>query len=144
MITKGRRDETRTKISGNNEAIAARQRRHNEYLTFRMSQMELGYDKMRTRVTNTGDPVIVINDLNSEHDITTMVDQLLSKNEFSDASSIFVVVPTSDDNDSDDSKETVNSTICIQVSEQVKHWSRNPSCTGERGNIFLYFILLQK
>lgn len=115
-------------------------RRHNEYLTFRMSQIELGHNnhmaKMTTRITNTGEPVLVINNLNSEHDITTMVDQLLSKNEFSDASSIFVVVPTSDDNDSDESLESVSSTICIQVSERIKHWSQNCSSTSQRGNSF--------
>ncbi|CAH0577776.1 unnamed protein product [Chrysodeixis includens] len=128
LITKLRCHETHSKIIGNSRVIeTTRQRSHNEYLTLRMSQMDLCQDnnmaKMSTRITNTGEPVIVINNLNSEHDITTMVDHLLSKNEFSDASSIFVVVPTSDD--SDGSLDSVDSTICIQEFEYVNQWNRN-------------------
>uniref|UniRef100_A0A2A4JKV7 Uncharacterized protein n=1 Tax=Heliothis virescens TaxID=7102 RepID=A0A2A4JKV7_HELVI len=57
----------------------------------------------------------------SEQDIKNMVDQLLSISEFSDASSIFVVVP-SDDNEVDTSSDGRNSTICIQMSANPMKW----------------------
>lgn len=78
--------------------------------------------KISTRKTNNGEPVVVISNLDSEHDITTMMDELLSKNEFSDTSSIFLVVPSSDDIDSELSSDC--STICIQLSKHQPSWNK--------------------
>lgn len=74
------------------------------------------------RNTNNAEPVFVISNLDSEHDITSMVDQLLLNNEFSDDSSIFVIVPSSDDNDSDISSDC--STICIELSKHQPNWNQ--------------------
>lgn len=75
-------------------------------------------DKHR-RKTNMDKRVVVISNMDSNHDITTMVDQLLSKDDFSVTSSIFVAVPTSDDHDSDLSTDC--SIISIQSFEQYRY-----------------------
>ncbi|CAH0703145.1 unnamed protein product [Spodoptera exigua] len=88
------------------------------YQIFRMSGNEANpllekkcKHKQRTR---NGEPIVVINHLNSERDITTIVDELLAKNDFSDVSSIFVLVP-SEDNDADGSTDFLKS--CTTISE---------------------------
>lgn len=97
--------------------------KQDEYMIYRMSQTDLssmhkkkGKNKQKPK---NGEPIVVINHLNSGRDITTMVDELLAKNEFSGASSIFIVVP-SDDNEAGNSSDIHNSTICIQLSENPK------------------------
>ncbi|KAJ8737962.1 hypothetical protein PYW08_000557 [Mythimna loreyi] len=78
-------------------------------------------EEIRQRAKNE-ESVIVINHLNnSDHDILTMVHQVLTKNEFSDDSSIFVVVP-SVDNDAGYSSDLLNSNVCMQMSENPLTW----------------------
>ncbi|PZC74830.1 hypothetical protein B5X24_HaOG207094 [Helicoverpa armigera] len=79
--------------------------------------------EISTLKSKNGEPVVVINHLNNDRDITNMVDRLLSRSEFSDASSIFVVVP-SDDNEADNSSDGRNSTICVQMSANPMKWKR--------------------
>ncbi|XP_021194543.3 uncharacterized protein LOC110379260 isoform X1 [Helicoverpa armigera] len=96
-------------------------------LNYRLSQaLHRTEDKMNRnkKNINSHEPVIVINNLNSERDITAIVDRLLSNNEFSDASSIILVVPTSDDNDSDRSAHSLRSPLCIQLSEHCGNYYR--------------------
>lgn len=69
------------------------------------------------RVKNC-EPIVVIDHLDSsEHDILTIVGQVLTKNEFTDDSSIFVVVP-SIDNDAENSSNHLNSSVYIQICEK--------------------------
>lgn len=73
------------------------------------------------RRNNTAEPIVVINHLDKNRDVKAMVDNLLAKSAFSDASSIFVVVQ-SDDNEAGNSSDGRNSTICIQMSENPTKW----------------------
>ncbi|KAJ0183979.1 hypothetical protein K1T71_000402 [Dendrolimus kikuchii] len=71
------------------------------------------------------EPIFVINDLNSDHHIMAMVDQIISQKLVEDTSSIFVVVPTSDECDTDTSYKTFSSTICINMSKIFTKFSNN-------------------
>ena len=91
-----------------------------------MSETELNYKLNAKQIrgkTNKGKPVVVMSNLDSEHDITTMVHQLLSKDDFSVTSSIFVAIPSSDDYDSDLSMDS--SCISIQLSEHYHYRNKN-------------------
>ena len=96
--------------------------------------------KITTRKTTNVEPVLVISNLDSEHDIKTMMDELLSKNEFSDTSSIFLVVPSSDDIDSELSSDC--STICIQLSKHQPSWNQKQRKIEKPGKHLyrMYFV----
>lgn len=90
-------------------------------MIFRMSQtilhrMDEKNGKIKRKSKN-GEPVSVVNNLTSKIDITTMVDKLLSKKQFDGVSSIFIVVPTSDDNDTENSSYGQSSTSSIHSTE---------------------------
>lgn len=97
-------------------------KKRNDYLSYLLSETILdSKQNISTRKTNKGQPIVFISYMDSENDITKMVHQLLSENEFSDASSIFLVVPTSDDNDSETSSDS--SSICIQF-KNCQKWNQ--------------------
>ncbi|CAB3226412.1 unnamed protein product [Arctia plantaginis] len=71
---------------------------------------------------NVGEPVIIITNLNSNLDLTSVVDELITKKEFSEASSLFVVVPTSDEEENEIRVLGLGSTQCVQLSENCNNW----------------------
>ncbi|XP_022833189.1 uncharacterized protein LOC111361087 [Spodoptera litura] len=95
------------------------------YIVYRLSQQNQTemYSTEIERLRNK-EPVIVIDNLNGKHDIQTMVNQILAKNEFSKVSSLYVVVPTSDEDVSKPVKAPPRSTICVQLSEH-HNWNEN-------------------
>ncbi|CAH1647375.1 unnamed protein product [Spodoptera littoralis] len=95
------------------------------YIVYRLSQQNQTdmYSTEIERLRNK-EPVIVIDNLNGTHDIQTMVNQILAKNEFSKVSSLYVVVPTSDEDVSKPVKAPPRSTICVQLSEH-HNWNEN-------------------
>ncbi|KAJ8737965.1 hypothetical protein PYW08_000560 [Mythimna loreyi] len=94
-----------------------------------MHDIDQKTNQRHTRKPITREPVIIKSNLDSDYDITTMVDHLLTCNELSDVSSIFVVVPTSDDNYSGLTSDC--STICIQLSEHNHNWNQKQSEKAE-------------
>lgn len=71
---------------------------------------------------NIGEPVIIITNLNSNLDLTSVVDELITKKEFCEASSLFVVVPTSDEEENEIRAVGLGSTQCVQLSENCNNW----------------------
>ena len=139
--------------AGNREYGEVYSRRNrNDYFVYTLSEtkLDIKHNKQLTKTRNTtnGEPVVVVSNLDSDQDITTMVDQLLSNDEFSQASSIFVVVPTSDDNDSVYSSDC--STICIQASQHCPKWNPKQTNTEEPGKhlkkkqIFIFWSAKQR
>lgn len=113
-------------------------RKQNEYFTYLLPQTKLDNryitKQICTKTTYNGDPIVVISNMDSDLDISTLVNQLLSRNEFSDASSIFVVVPSLDDTESELKSDT--STICIQLSKHQPSWNQN-QCNVEGKHLSL-------
>lgn len=72
----------------------------------------------------------------SDQKILDVVNKLLLKQTFSTSedSSVFLIVPTSDEYDSESSIDGADSTICIQLSETFSKWDRNDERTRSRLN----------
>lgn len=105
-----------------------RRKQDDDYQDFQMSQIKLNNlpesrseDKLKTK---SGQPVVVLNQLNSEIDVTAVVDEILSNKEFCNASSLFVIVPTSDDEDDPrKSDDAIDNPTCFHLSKNYNKWN---------------------
>lgn len=106
---------------------------YNDAYILRISHTNLRNDEIKTRRNEKNprksceskpDPIVVINELNSSEDILKLVDEILAKKNIANASSIFVVVPSSDEYDTD-LTEAASSTICIRISENFFDWKNS-------------------
>ncbi|KAF9421703.1 hypothetical protein HW555_002384 [Spodoptera exigua] len=98
------------------------------YIIYRLTQQNQteNYNSKRRERQKNKEPVIVINNLDGKHDIEAMVNQILAQQELSNASSLFVVVPTSEENIPNPMIAPPRSTVCVQLSEhRHNNWNEN-------------------
>ncbi|XP_037299644.1 titin [Manduca sexta] len=97
-------------------------RKLSDIVIFRMSHSNVkASDKdSHKKAESHKDPIVVISYLNSDQDVTGLVDEIISQKLVSDTSSIFVVVPTTD---KDPAETRFSSTICIEMSEYAHKWN---------------------
>ncbi|KAJ8736834.1 hypothetical protein PYW07_000105 [Mythimna separata] len=91
-----------------------------EYTVMRMSQTRLNFgnnDVRANKLNSEEDPVMLINDLPSKFDVSKIMNKIMSKKRFADASTIFVVIPMSEDEEEQDSSNCVDSITSIHSSE---------------------------
>lgn len=90
-----------------------------------------------------GEPIILISDLNSDHNVTKMVDQLLTKRELANDSSLIMVVPLSDDENGSSCGGFDSTVFNIHLADNSK-WNKTPDQDAELGKCQNKFIISVK
>uniref|UniRef100_A0A2A4JLR0 Uncharacterized protein n=1 Tax=Heliothis virescens TaxID=7102 RepID=A0A2A4JLR0_HELVI len=92
-----------------------------EYTVYRMSQTKINFTNTASSKTKkkpeADEPVVVLNRLPTKIDLTKLVGKILKKKQYAGVSSIFVVIPTSDDDTGDSVESSKNSNASIVSSE---------------------------
>lgn len=91
-----------------------------EYTILRMNQtiLDFGNSEIRTNVLNYEEhPAVLMNDLQSKVAVSKIMNKIMSKKRFADASSIFIVVPMSEDEEEPVSSNCIDSMTSIYSCE---------------------------
>lgn len=107
------------------DTIRATGIRQPEYMAYMMTDIEQNVNKEKNKSKcKKGDPVMLLNHVTTKIDLAKVVDRILARQEFSAASSIFIVVPTSDNEGSSStggSQSSVSNTLKSRGDADKEH-----------------------
>ncbi|PZC74829.1 hypothetical protein B5X24_HaOG207093 [Helicoverpa armigera] len=101
-----------------------------EYKVYMMSQTKINFPthqsgKTKKTLTEAHAPVTILSHIPTKLDLSKLMDKILKKKRYADAASIFIVIPTSDE-ETEDSEASENCNASNKSSEtQVSHQNKN-------------------